>query len=63
MKATIQSTDQVVDINAVGHPGKTKARVWEGVTGKRPRPPKARKGPAPARPLPRIAPRGRTRPV
>ncbi len=32
MKATIASTDQIVDINAVGHPGKTKARVWEGVT-------------------------------
>jgi hypothetical protein len=32
MKAKIESTDQIVDIQAVGHPGMTKARVWEGVT-------------------------------
>lgn len=32
MKARITSTDQIVDIQAVGHPGMTKARVWEGVT-------------------------------
>jgi len=32
MKAKIESTDRIVDIQAVGHPGKTKARVWEGVT-------------------------------
>lgn len=32
MKASIASTDQIVDIKAVGHPGMTKARVWEGVT-------------------------------
>lgn len=32
MKASITSTDQIVDVNAVGHPGMTKARVWEGVT-------------------------------
>jgi hypothetical protein len=32
MKASITSTDQIVDIQAIGHPGKTKARVWEGVT-------------------------------
>lgn len=32
MKATITSTDRIVDINAIGHPGKTKARVWEGLT-------------------------------
>ena len=32
MKATITSTDQIVDIDAVGHPGQTKARVWEGMT-------------------------------
>lgn len=32
MKANIVSTDQIVDIAAVGHPGKTKARVWEGTT-------------------------------
>lgn len=32
MKAIITSTDQIVNIDAVGHPGKTKARVWEGLT-------------------------------
>lgn len=32
MKATIVSTDRIVDIDAIGHPGKTKARVWEGQT-------------------------------
>lgn len=32
MKAKITSTDRVVDINAIGFPGKTKARVWEGET-------------------------------
>lgn len=32
MKATVTSTDQIVDVSAIGHPGKTKARVWEGVT-------------------------------
>lgn len=32
MKATITSTDAIVDIDAIGHGGKTKARVWEGVT-------------------------------
>lgn len=32
MKATITSTDQIVGIDAVGHPGMTEARVWEGVT-------------------------------
>ena len=32
MKASITSTDQIVDIKAVGHDGLTKARVWEGVT-------------------------------
>lgn len=32
MRANITSTDQIVDIAAVGHAGKTKARVWEGVT-------------------------------
>lgn len=32
MKAKIESTDQIVTINAVGAPGYTKARVWEGVT-------------------------------
>lgn len=32
MKATITSTNQIVDIKAIGHPGMTKARVWEGVT-------------------------------
>ena len=32
MKATIVSTDQIVEISAIGHPGKTKARVWEGQT-------------------------------
>jgi hypothetical protein len=32
MKATITSTDQIVDVKAVGHPGMTKARVWEGAT-------------------------------
>jgi len=32
MKAKIESTDQIVDIQAVGHPGMTKARVWAGVT-------------------------------
>jgi len=32
MKATIQSTSEIVEIGAVGHAGKTKARVWEGVT-------------------------------
>lgn len=32
MKAHITSTDRVVDIDAIGFPGKTKARVWEGET-------------------------------
>lgn len=32
MKATITSVDKIVDIKAIGHPGMTKARVWEGVT-------------------------------
>lgn len=32
MRATITSTDQIVNIKAVGHDGMTKARVWEGVT-------------------------------
>lgn len=32
MKATIVSTDRIVDIDAVGHPGRTEARVWEGIT-------------------------------
>lgn len=32
MKAQITSTDQIVDVAAIGFPGKTKARVWEGVT-------------------------------
>jgi hypothetical protein len=32
MRAQIVSTDQIVDVKAVGHPGMTKARVWEGVT-------------------------------
>ena len=32
MKATITSTDAIVDIKAIGHPGQTKARVWEGIT-------------------------------
>lgn len=32
MKAHISSTDQIVDINAVGYPSMTKARVWEGLT-------------------------------
>lgn len=32
MKAKIESTDQIVTINAVGAPGYTKARVWEGIT-------------------------------
>lgn len=32
MKASITSTDRIVDIAAVGHRGQTKARVWEGVT-------------------------------
>lgn len=32
MKAKIESTDRIVTINAVGAPGFTKARVWEGIT-------------------------------
>lgn len=32
MKANIVSTDQIVDVKAIGHPGQTKARIWEGVT-------------------------------
>lgn len=32
MKAHIVSTDRIVVIDAVGCVGKTKARVWEGVT-------------------------------
>ncbi len=32
MRATIISTDAIVDIDAVGHDGQTKARVWEGFT-------------------------------
>lgn len=32
MQATITSTNAIVDIPAVGHPGTTKARVWEGIT-------------------------------
>jgi hypothetical protein len=32
LKASITSTDRIVDVKAVGHPGMTKARVWEGVT-------------------------------
>lgn len=32
MKAKIESTDQIVDIKAIGHAGMTKARVWEGMT-------------------------------
>lgn len=32
MRATITSTDRIVDIKAIGHDGMTKARVWEGVT-------------------------------
>lgn len=32
MKATMQSTDLIVDIPCVGHVGITEARVWEGVT-------------------------------
>lgn len=32
MKAIITSTDQIVDIKAIGHPGMTKARVWEGIS-------------------------------
>lgn len=32
MKAAITSTDQIVDIPAIGHPGMTQARVWEGIT-------------------------------
>jgi hypothetical protein len=32
MEATIKSTDQIVDVKAIGHSGLTKARVWEGVT-------------------------------
>lgn len=32
MKASITSTDQIVDVQAIGYAGKTKARVWEGMT-------------------------------
>lgn len=33
MKATITSTDQVVEIDCIGDwPRRTQARVWEGVT-------------------------------
>lgn len=32
MKATISSTDQIVDVKAVGYSGLTRARVWEGIT-------------------------------
>jgi hypothetical protein len=32
MEAMITSTDQIVDVKAIGHPDLTKARVWEGVT-------------------------------
>lgn len=32
MKATIESTSEITEIDAVGHPGKTKVRVWEGVS-------------------------------
>lgn len=32
MKAKIESTNQIVDIQAIGHAGLTKARVWEGMT-------------------------------
>jgi len=32
MKAKIESTNQIVTINAVGFSGQTTARVWEGVT-------------------------------
>lgn len=34
MKATIESTDRLVFIDAVDGVGKTRARVWEGVTDK-----------------------------
>lgn len=32
MKAQITSTDQIVEIDNVGGSGRTKARVWEGVS-------------------------------
>lgn len=32
MNASITSTDQIVEIDAVGGSGRTMARVWEGVT-------------------------------
>lgn len=32
MKAQITSTDRIVTVDAIGFAGKTKARVWEGVT-------------------------------
>jgi hypothetical protein len=32
MKAQITSTDQIVNVKAVGFEGQTKARVWEGMT-------------------------------
>lgn len=32
MRAKMQSTSEVVEIDAVGYAGRTKARVWEGVT-------------------------------
>lgn len=32
MKAAIASTDRIITIDAIGFPGRTKARVWEGVT-------------------------------
>lgn len=32
MKAQIISTDQIVTVKAIGFEGRTKARVWEGVT-------------------------------
>lgn len=32
MKATMTSTNEIVTIAAVGYPGQTQARVWEGAT-------------------------------
>jgi hypothetical protein len=32
MKASMSSTDQIVEIDAVGGTGRTMARVWEGVS-------------------------------
>jgi hypothetical protein len=32
MKATITSTSAIVEIEAIGFPGRTQARVWEGIS-------------------------------